>query len=268
MKRHLKQFWVRWIAIGLIVCCGLLPGATALAYDNPELLPKEFTPVVDLAKVLSSSQTSSLINSLNQFEQETGWKLRVLTQFEETPGRAVINYWNLDDKSVLLVADSKGGNILSFAVGDAIYPLLPRTFWIELQTRFGNQYFVRDNGEDQSITQALEAVETCLRQGGCGVVPGLPQEQWILTLATSIVGGIIFGFAGRPRKPNQVFAWQWALIFSPLWGMLFISFGLGPVLVRTADWLPIVRNVSGFLIGALMSYLTYFLTTTTTPSET
>jgi len=87
------------------------------------------------------------------------------------------------------------------------------------------------------------------------VVPGLPQEQWLLTLITSLVGGVICGFAAQPRRQGQVIAWQWVLIFSPLWGMLFISFGLGPVLSRTSDWLPVVRNVAGFAIGALVAYL-------------
>ena len=83
---------------------------------------------------------------------------------------------------------------------------------------------MRDEGEDQAILQALESVEGCLAQGGCKVVPGLPQEQWILTLVTSILGGVICGFAGQPRREGQIFAWQWALIFSPLWGILFIAF--------------------------------------------
>jgi hypothetical protein len=259
----MKHPWVmRWVraSLALLLVFGLWVIAPEVrAYDNPQLLPAQPTPVVDLAKALTSLQRDNLVQELEAFEQETGWKLRVLTQFEQTPGRAVINFWKLDPKSVVLVADGKGGNLLSFAVGDDLYPLLPRTFWIELQTRFGNQYFVRDQGEDQAILQALASVEGCLRKGGCGVVPGLPQEQWILTLITSVVGGIICGFAGRPRKPGQVFAWQWALIFSPLWGMLFISFGLGPVLVRTSEWLPIFRNVAGFSIGLLGAFLTYFL---------
>lgn len=50
-------------------------------------------------------------------------------------------------------------------------------------------------------------------------------------------------------------SWQWALIFSPLWGILFIAFGIGPVVTRTSEWLPLVRNISGFLIGALVAYL-------------
>lgn len=228
----------------------------ARAYDNPELLPEIQTPIIDLAKTLTEIQEQELAEKLEKFESETGWKLRVLTQFDRTPGRAVKEYWQLDEKSVLLIADARGGNLLGFNVGRALYQYLPRTFWVELQTRYGNQFFVRDNGEDQSIVQSLESIETCLRQGGCRVVPGLPQEQWILTLITSVIGGVICGFAGYPRKPGQSFAWQWALIFSPLWGILFIAFGIGPVVTRTSDWVPLVRNISGFLIGLLVAYLT------------
>ena len=159
----------------------------------------------------------------------------------------------------MLVADPRGGNILNFNVGRALYQFLPRTFWVELQTRYGNQFFVRDQGEDQSIIQSLESIKTCLRQGGCNVVPGLPREQWILTLITSVIGGVICGFAAQPRKAKQAFSWQWALIFSPLWGILFIAFGIGPVVSRTSDWLPLTRNFAGFLIGALVAYLTPFL---------
>ncbi|KOP28005.1 methanol dehydrogenase [Hapalosiphon sp. MRB220] len=230
----------------------------AHAYDNPELLPDTPTPVVDLAKSLNPVQEENLVKKLEQFEAQTGWKLRVLTQYDRTPGLAIKNFWKLDDKSVLLVADASGGNILNFNVGDAVYKLLPRTFWVELQTRFGNLYFVREEGEDGAIIQALESIETCLRQGGCRVVPGLPREQWILTLISSIIGGIVCGFAAQPRREGQIFAWQWALIFSPLWGILFIAFGIGPVVTRTSDWIPLVRNISGFLIGVLVAYLSNF----------
>jgi hypothetical protein len=36
---------------------------------------------------------------------------------------------------------------------------------------------------------------------------------------------------------------------------LFIAFGIGPVVTRTSEWLPLVRNIAGFLIGALVAYL-------------
>ncbi|MGV0026713.1 TPM domain-containing protein [Phormidesmis priestleyi] len=228
----------------------------AHAYNNPDLLPDKPTNVIDLAKTLTAVQEETLSQDLSEFEAETGWKIRVLTQFDRTPGTAVKGYWGLNEKSLMMVVDQRGGNILNFSVGDAFYPLLSRTFWIELQTRFGNQFFVRENGEDQAIIQALDAVKFCLKQGGCSVVPGLPKEQWILTLVTSIVGGLVCGFAGHPRKEGQIFAWQWALIFSPLWGILFLAFGIGPVVTRTSEWLPLFRNFSGFAIGALVGYLT------------
>jgi energy-converting hydrogenase Eha subunit A len=244
------------IVFSAIVAIGLWTIApTALAFENPQLLPDHPTNVIDLAKALTPIQEEKLDRELTDFEAETGWKLRVLTQFDQTPGRAVKGFWGLDNNSVMLVADGRGGNILNFSVGENIYPLLSRTFWVELQTRFGNQFFVRDNGEDEAILQTIGTLKTCLRQGGCGVVPGLPQEQWVLTLVTSIVGGIILGFVSQPRKPGQIVAWQWALIFSPLWGILFISFGVGPVVTRTSDWLPLVRNLVGFLGGAVAAYL-------------
>ncbi|MDA0673599.1 MAG: TPM domain-containing protein [Cyanobacteria bacterium] len=240
----------------IMVMAWLGGAAPALAYDNPDLLPDQPTTIIDLANSLSSSQEETLEADLAAFETETGWKLRVLTQYDRTPGRAVKDFWGLDDHSVMLVADPRGGNLLNFSVGDDLYDLLPRTFWIELQTRFGNQFFVRENGEDNAILGALDAIKVCLRQDGCAVVPGLPQEQWILTLITSILGGVVCGFAAHPRKQGQSFAWQWVLIFSPLWGILFVAFGIGPVVTRTSDWIPLVRNIAGFAIGALVAYLT------------
>lgn len=247
-------------------CWFLQPGA-AHAVNNPELLPDHPTPVVDLANFLPQKQEDALIGDLEQFEQDTGWKMRVLTQFDKTPGRAVVNYWGLDDKSILLVADGRGGNLLAFSIGDAVYELMPRTFWIELQTRFGNMYFIKENGENNAIVEALNTVKGCLVNGGCQVVPGLPREQWILTLITSTVGGIIFGFAAVPRNDqDQAFAWKWALIMSPLWGMLFLAFGIGPVVTRTSEWLPVARNVLGFALGAVVAYLSPFMNQST-PSE-
>jgi hypothetical protein len=58
------------------------------------------------------------------------------------------------------------------------------------------------------------------------------------------------------------------LIFSPLWGILFFAFGIGPVVTRTSDWLPLTRNVAGFLIGALVAYLTPILGGQAPNSET
>ena len=244
-------------AASLLLLIGLLGfgPAAAQAYDNPDLLPDHPTPVIDLAKTLSDGQRASLEANLNAFEASSGWKLRVLSQYDRTPGLAVKEFWGLDERSLVLVADPRGGNLLNFNVGDALFALMPRTFWVELQTRYGNQYYVREHGEDGAIVDALSAVQGCLERGGCQVVPGLPQEQWLLTLCTSLLGGLIVGFAAYPRKEGRTVEWAWVLLLSPLWGLLFIVFGLGPVLTRTSDWVPISRNCLGFLAAALAAYL-------------
>lgn len=242
---------------------------SALAVNNPELLPDKVTPVVDLANFIPTLQEESLIEDLEQFETETGWKMRVLTQYDRSPGRAVKKFWGLDDKSILLVADGRGGNLLAFSIGDDVYELLPRNFWIELQTRFGNMYYIREHGENNAIVEALESVQGCLLKNGCNAVPGLPQEQWILTLISSIVGGIILGVAVIPRNKDQFIAWQWGLIMSPLWGILFIAFGMGPVIIRTPEFLPLFRNIIGFLLGAVVAFISpTFLESPTSDSET
>jgi hypothetical protein len=256
MGRVLTAMTTVLASLLLVLTCWLGVGiAPAHAYDNPDLLPDHPTPVIDLAKILTDGQRTSLEDNLNRFEADTGWKLRVLTQYDRTPGQAVKSFWELDERSLLLVADERGGNLLNFNVGDALFALMPRTYWVELQTRFGNQYYVRDNGQDAAIVDALAAVEICLERGGCQVVPGLPQEQWLLTLSTSVLGGLVAGFAAYPRKEGRKVEWAWVLLLSPLWLILFGALGLGPIVTRTSDLLPVARNSLAFLGAALGAYL-------------
>ena len=252
MRPQCKKTIARVLLSALL---SLLIALPANAYNNPDLLPKESTPVIDLARTLSESQRSQLEKSLDSYEKETGWKIRVISQYERTPGLAVREYWNLDERSLLLIADPRGGNLLNFNVGDAFFALMPRLFWVELQTRFGNQYYVRDHGEDGAILDAISSVETCLDRGGCKVVPGLSPEQWLWTLATSALGGVIAGFAAFPRKDGEIIAWSWLLLLSPLWVMLFGVFGIAPIITRTSELLPILKNslvFSGSMIGAYL----------------
>jgi hypothetical protein len=260
LRLTLQRTWARATAglltavLGLALLLSLGVGPAA-AYDNPDLLPDHPTPVIDLAKILTDQQRSSLEQHLNDVEQRSGWKLRVLTQYDRTPGLAVKEFWGLDERSLLLVADERGGNLLNFNVGDALFALMPRTYWVELQTRFGNQYYVRDHGQDAAIVDSLAAVETCLDRGGCQVVPGLPNEQWVLTLATSVLGGLIVGFAAYPRKPEHKVEWAWVLLLSPLWVILFGVFGVAPIVTRTPDLLPLLRNALGFVGAIAVAYL-------------
>jgi len=248
--RHLRQR----LAAAVLLLVLMLPAAPALAFDNPELLPDHPTPVIDLAKLLTDGERTDLASELDEFEQTSGWKLKVLTQYDRTPGLAIRDYWQLDDRSLLLVADERGGNLLNFNVGEALFALMPRTFWVELQTRFGNQYYVRDHGGDGAILDAIHAVQGCLVKGGCQVVPGLPREQWLLTFCTSVVGGLIVGFAAFPRQPDRRVEWAWVLLLSPLWLILVGVFGVAPIVTRTQDLMPLLRNGLGFLAAAVGAY--------------
>ena len=228
---------------------------SSFALNNPELLPEINTPVLDLAKTLSPNQKEILENSLREFENESGWKIKYLSQFESTPGLAIKDYWSLDETSLLVVADPRGGNLLNFNVGDAYFSFLPRLFWVELQTRYGNQYYVREHGEDGAVLDAINSVKICLEKGGCQVVPGLPNEQYLWTLSTSILGGLIAGFSAAPRKKNELISIGFLALLSPLWGMLFGVFGIAPIITRTSEIFPLIKNSLAFTAAAIGGYI-------------
>lgn len=119
--------------------------------NKPELLPKDFTTVIDVAGFLTPGevrgrwrkslparaqglitsctaqaacqdrhciyaltvpltapmpQESRLKKEVESLERDTGVKLRVLAQnYPNTPGLAVKDYWNVDDDTVVFVAD-------------------------------------------------------------------------------------------------------------------------------------------------------------------
>ena len=100
----------------------------SFAINNPSLLPEQKTPVIDLAKTLSPKQKNSLEANLIEFEKQSGWKIKYLSQFESVPGIAIKDYWNLDDTSLLVIADPRGGNLLNFNVGEAYFSFMPRLF--------------------------------------------------------------------------------------------------------------------------------------------
>ena len=96
-------------------------------------------------------------------------------------GLAIRDYWSLakedqkDDKYIVLVVDNFGGkgNILNFNVGDGVKLSLPNTFWTRLSGKYGTTFFVRDNGVDVAVENAVEAIISCLRSedGFCNSPP-------------------------------------------------------------------------------------------------
>jgi hypothetical protein len=49
------------------------------------------------------------------------------------------------------------------------------------------------------------------------------------------------------------------LLFSPLWGSLFVNFGLGPIVSRTQDLGPVAANTAAFLVAAASPWVGYAL---------
>ncbi|KAL2607603.1 hypothetical protein R1flu_026176 [Riccia fluitans] len=139
--------------------------ARPVGVNRPELLPKEFTPVIDVAGFLSPAQEGRITQKVNSLEDETGFKLRVLAQnYPETPGLAIKEFWKVDDNTIVFVADPNMGNILNFNVGALVDLNVPRSFWSRLAGKYGNIFFWREKGEDASIEAAVEAIGVCLRE--------------------------------------------------------------------------------------------------------
>lgn len=52
--------------------------------------------------------------------------------------------WQLDSKSSLVVVDPTSPNILQFRSGAEVNRILSRPFFVELQSRYGNLFYVRE----------------------------------------------------------------------------------------------------------------------------
>lgn len=169
--------------IGWLVTTPTEASARLEAVNRPDLLPSEKgLNVIQVEKFLTTGQAKRMNGLLANLERDTGFRVRVLCQsYPNTPGLAIRDYWSLgqegqkDDKYIVLVVDQFGGrgNVLNFNVGDGVKFALPNVFWTRLQAKYGTTFYVRDNGIDLSIINAIEAVVTCLRSedGYCTNVP-------------------------------------------------------------------------------------------------
>lgn len=170
-------------AVTRVTCSALLaisvPNAPADAarpegVNRPDLLPPEFTTIIDLERFLASGEKRRLAARIDDVEQRTGFKIRLLTQrYPQSPGAAIKNFWGVDSKSIVIVADYFGGSgqLLKFNVGASVDRVLPPRFWSVLSANYGNKFYVSKNGEATSIINAVEAICSCLLKGGCSTPP-------------------------------------------------------------------------------------------------
>lgn len=155
------------------------------AVNRPDLLPStQDEVIIQTEKFLTTGQAKRMSDLIRALERDTGFRLRVLCQaYPNTPGLAIRDYWSLgkedqkDDKYIVLVVDQFGGkgNVLNFNVGEGVKFALPNVFWTRLSGKYGTTFFVKENGLDIAITNAVEAIVQCLRNedGYCTTVPDI-----------------------------------------------------------------------------------------------
>eukprot|EP01025_Chloroclados_australasicus_P061944 TRINITY_DN8133_c1_g1_i4.p1 TRINITY_DN8133_c1_g1~~TRINITY_DN8133_c1_g1_i4.p1 ORF type:complete len:346 (-),score=-2.87 TRINITY_DN8133_c1_g1_i4:1086-2075(-) len=256
------QQLIRSPLIGLTFAGFLLTSQPSLSVEDFTVLQSTH-PLADVAKIIGSERRPVLNQKLVDLEEQTGWKVRIATKqsIEQFQSPNLRSTWvdEVGDKKLSIIQiDTSAPNVIKFDyIGDDfIAPGGPlgRPFWIELQSRFGNIFYVREEGEAAVVENVVDSLSTCLkRPGGCRVVPGLPENQYIFTLILSVSGGIVCGFASKLQPAGFVKQrWIWVLLFSPLWGSLFISFGLGPIVSRTDDVGPLIINTTAFLATVLL----------------
>ena len=125
----------RALASSTLVAAELLIASPARArlegVNNPAMLPPgPPQEVLDVAGYLTKGEITRLTAEVQNLEKDTGYKLRVLAQaYPKTPGLAVKDYWNVDDDTVVFVADPGLGNILNFSVGSNVDLDVPPSFW-------------------------------------------------------------------------------------------------------------------------------------------
>ncbi|KAK9807339.1 hypothetical protein WJX73_003143 [Symbiochloris irregularis] len=133
--------------------------------NKPELLPKDFTTVIDVAGFLTNGEEQRIKTEIENLEQDKGIKLRVLAQnYPETPGLAIKDFWGVDGMTIVFVADTNTGNLLNFNVGKDVDLLMPRNFWSRLAGKYGNKFYWQDKGQGEAITNTVSAIDFCARE--------------------------------------------------------------------------------------------------------
>ncbi|KXZ51457.1 hypothetical protein GPECTOR_12g420 [Gonium pectorale] len=220
----------------------------------------------DSGRLLSTEKRERLDSQLSEFAERTGWNVRLVTSYgpgSRPDDNSIRAAWGpLGKRSVVIEYDATTPSLINLPyLGDDVVLVLKRPWWFEFKGRFGNLFYVREEGEQTAILNSAAVLMDCLgRPDGCAVVPGLPEEQYYFTLITSVAGGLVAGFVSKLEPQGFVQRrWVWLLLFSPLWASLFVNFGLGPVVSRTDDKLPVVGNCLGFALGAAAPYLVQVL---------
>ena len=148
--------------------------------NKPELLPKDFSPLIDVANYLTKGEEKKVVEKITNLEKKTGFKLRVLCQsYPNTPGLAIKDYWKVDDNTLVMVIDQGEGfnskniprNIINLNIGRNVEDTLSNLFWSRLTNKLGTTFYVREKGIDTAVLNAVEAITFCLEDKECKDIP-------------------------------------------------------------------------------------------------
>jgi len=56
-------------------------------------------------------------------------------------------------------------------IGKNVESVLPGQFWARLTNKLGNQPYVKQNGEDTAVLNAVQSIAFCLQDRQCSDVP-------------------------------------------------------------------------------------------------
>lgn len=206
--------------------CGAL---AALLIGTDETQALLGAGITDAGRVLGAGERARLERQVKDLEAATGLHVRIYTtSVSGLADREALVARGTND--VIIVADTRGGNILYTRVSDDVYTRLPRSFWIELPNRFGTQFYVSDHGIHGALSACIHAISTCASAPTCAAVPGVSDDQLLISTVSAAIAGAIFGAAARTG--GKRFNLPFLLLYSPIWSIFLISFGLAPVLAR------------------------------------
>ncbi|KAK4530029.1 hypothetical protein CCYA_CCYA03G0886 [Cyanidiococcus yangmingshanensis] len=137
------------------------PTAFALkGVNRPDLLPSgPVQKLIDRERFLVTGQRARVEREIDALEKQCGVKIRILTQrYPETPGLAIKDYWGVDDDTVVMVVDYFGGvgNVLKFNIGANVDRQVSPRFWSRIASKYGNKFYLEQNGIDQAILNAFD----------------------------------------------------------------------------------------------------------------
>lgn len=233
--------------------------------SDPTTLPSvKGLNVLDYGSVFTKSpeDLKKLNNSIEEVEASTGWRVRIVTG--DGPGgfgssmpeqNDLYKYFGTRDrKLVVLTCDEFKGNVLElYNDYSTLSPLMPKSVVQEVRGRYGNKYFVDEEGLEEAVFQAANVVTTCLgKPDGCKFVPGLSQQQREFSLVAVLTGGFLFGAASRGITQQRDTSSPWIAVFGFIWVPWVLGFGFYPLWVRQPeDLTPLYENAAIFLACVL-----------------